>query len=118
MDDMSKTRRHYNPEFKAQIVLDILREEHTVNELAAKYQISPVVISRWKAEFLEKAAEVFRKGPSDADKELAEKSEHIAELERKVGQLTIETDFLKKKSREFAWWKVIVWRLWSESTKT
>ncbi len=97
---MSRTRRNFSPEFKTQVVLELLREESTVNELAAKYQISPVVISRWKVEFLERASEVFKKGPSDAEKELAEKAEHIAELERKVGQLTIETDFLKKKSRE------------------
>lgn len=97
---MSKTRRHFSPEFKAKIAIELLREEHTVNELAALHQISPILISRWKAEFLERAADVFKKGPSDAEKELAEKAEHISELERKVGQLTIEADFLKKKSKE------------------
>ena len=78
----------------------MLREEVTLNELAAKYQISPVVIGRWKAEFLENASMVFKKGPSDAEKDLAAKDEHIADLERKVGQLTIEVDWMKKKSRE------------------
>ncbi len=97
---MSKTRRNHTPEFKAQVVLELLREESTVNELAARHQISPVLISRWKAELMENAAEVFRKGPSDADQELIQKGEHIADLERKVGQLTVEVDFLKKKSVE------------------
>lgn len=100
METMSKTRRHFSPEFKAQVTLELLREEHTVNELAAKHQISPVLIGRWKAEFLERAPEVFRNGPSDAEKEVVEQTEHIMDLERKVGQLTIEADFLKKKSRE------------------
>lgn len=100
MVSMSKTRRHFNPEFKAQVVLVLLREEHTVNELAAKYQISPAVLGRWKAEFLENAAAVFKTGPSETEKELAEKVELISDLERKVGQLTIEADFLKKKSSE------------------
>ena len=77
-----------------------MREEMTLNELAAKYQISPVVISRWKAEFVERASEVFKKGPSEAEKELEEKQEEISELHRKVGQLTVEVDFLKKKSDE------------------
>lgn len=97
---MSKKRRNYPPEFKAQIVLELLREEKTVNELAAQHQISPVVISRWKADFMERAAEVFKKGPSEAEKELELKEEHIADLERKVGQLTVEVDWLKKKSAE------------------
>jgi len=41
---MSKTRRNFSPEFKAQVFLQLLREEYTVNELAAEHQISPVVI--------------------------------------------------------------------------
>ena len=98
--NMSKTRKTFTPEFKAQVVLQLLREENTVNELAAKHQISPVVIGRWKTQFSERAFEVFRKGPSDAEQLLVEKEEQIAELERKVGQLTIEVDWMKKKSRE------------------
>lgn len=97
---MSKERRNFKPEFKAQVVLELLREEKTLNELAAEYQISPVVISRWKTEFMERAAEVFKKGPSEAEKELIEKEDEIADLHRKVGQLTVEVDFLKKKSAE------------------
>lgn len=98
--NMSKTRKRFSPEFKAQVVLQLLREENTVNELAAMHQISPVVIGRWKAQFLEHSPEVFRKGPSDAELVLEEKEEQIADLERKVGQLTIEVDWMKKKSKE------------------
>ena len=87
---------NYSPEFKAKIVMEILSEEFTINQLAAKYEISPVVLSRWKKEFVERASEVFKKGPSDAEKELDHKKEHIADLERKVGQLTYEVDWLKK----------------------
>ncbi len=100
ISNMSKTRKTFSPEFKAQVVLQLLREENTVNELAAKHQISPVVIGRWKIQFLERASEVFRKGPSDAEQALVEKEDHIADLERKIGQLTIEVDWMKKKSRE------------------
>ena len=91
-----KRRMNYSPEFKAKIVMEILSEEFTINQLAAKYEISPVVLSRWKKEFVERASEVFKKGPSDAEKELDHKKEHIADLERKVGQLTYEVDWLKK----------------------
>jgi transposase len=93
-----KKRTSYPAEFKAKVVLEILSEESTINELASKYSISPVVLSRWKKEFLERASEVFKKGPSESEKELEESKEHIAELERKVGQLTYEVDWLKKKS--------------------
>lgn len=93
-------RNQYSAEFKTKVVLEILQEESTINEIAARLGISPVVISRWKAEFLERASEVFKKGPSDAEKELAAEKERAAALERKVGQLTIEVDWLKKKSDE------------------
>ena len=43
---------------------------------------------------------MFKKGPSESEKELEQSKEHIAELERKVGQLTYEVDWLKKKSTE------------------
>jgi len=95
-----KKRNHYSAEFKSKVVLEVLQEASTVNEIAAKYDISPVIISRWKSEFLERAAEIFKKGPSAAEKELEEKNERVAQLERKVGQLTYEVDWLKKKSEE------------------
>lgn len=91
-----KKRTNYPAEFKTKVVLEILSEESTLNELAAKYEVSPVVLSLWKKEFLERASEVFRKGPSASEKELEQSKEHIAELERKVGQLTYEVDWLKK----------------------
>ena len=95
-----KTRNQYPPEFKTKVVLEILSEQLTVNQIAAKYDVSPVVLSRWKKEFLERASDVFKKGPSEAEKELEQSKEHIADLERKVGQLTYEVDWLKKKSTE------------------
>lgn len=95
-----KKRTYYTAEFKTKVVLEILSEESTVNEIAAKYDVSPVVLSRWKKEFLERASEVFKKGPSESQKELEQSQEHIAELERKIGQLTYEVDWLKKKSTE------------------
>jgi transposase-like protein len=75
-----KKRNHYSAEYKTKVVLEVLREEATVNEIPAKYGISPVMISRWKQEFLERAPEVFKKGASDAEKELEIKQQHVAEL--------------------------------------
>ena len=91
-------RNRYTPEFKTKVVLEVLQEEQTVNEIALKYEISPVMISRWKAEFIERASMVFEKKTSEVDKmrkEYESKQEH---LEKLVGQLTVEVDWLKKKS--------------------
>jgi putative transposase len=94
-------RNHYSPEFKSRIVIEVLREEATVNEIAAREGISPVLISRWKAEFLENAATIFKKGgPTETEKELEAERDRVAKLERKVGQLTYEVDWLKKKSEQ------------------
>jgi putative transposase len=49
---------------------------------------------------MDRAASVFKKGPTDADKELQTEKERTAQLERKIGQLTYEVDWLKKKSEE------------------
>jgi transposase-like protein len=91
-------RNRYTSEFKTKVVLEVLREEQTVNEIAAKYEMSPVMVSRWKAEFLDGASSVFDKKTSDTEKmkkEYESKQEH---LEKLVGQLTVEVDWLKKKS--------------------
>ncbi|MGG1601142.1 IS3 family transposase [Paenibacillus naphthalenovorans] len=89
-------RNRYTSEFKTKVVLEVLQEEQTVNEIAAKYEVSPVMVSRWKAEFLERASVVFEKKTSEVDKlkkEYESKQEH---LEKLVGQLTVEVDWLKK----------------------
>ncbi|MFD2671787.1 IS3 family transposase [Marinicrinis sediminis] len=89
-------RNRYTSEFKTKVVLEVLQEQQTVNEIAAKYEISPVMISRWKGEFMERASTVFDKKTSEVDKmkkEYESKQEH---LEKLVGQLTVEVDWLKK----------------------
>nr|WP_197970091.1 IS3 family transposase [Paenibacillus sp. URB8-2] len=89
-------RNRYTPEFKTKVVLEVLQEEQTVNEIAAKYEMSPVMISRWKAEFLSRASMVFEKGTSEADKMRKEYESKQERLEKLVGQLTVEVDWLKK----------------------
>lgn len=58
-----KKRNQYSSEFKTRVVIEVLREEGTVNEIATKYNIHPVMVNRWKQEFLERAPEVFKRGP-------------------------------------------------------
>lgn len=61
-------RRRYTPEQKAKIVIEVLREERTLNEIAAEYEIHPNQLSRWKAEFLSNAARAFSKETDEVDK--------------------------------------------------
>jgi putative transposase len=93
-----KKRNHYPPAFKTKVVLEVLREERTVNEIASSYELSPVMISRWKAEFLEQASTVFEKKTSETEKLKKEYETKQERLEKLVGQLTVEVDWLKKKS--------------------
>ena len=97
---MNIKRKRYSPEEKAKIVLEVLREEDTLAEIANKYDVSQQLISRWKSEFLSNMATVFDKKTNETEKL---KIEHEAEKEAlvtKIGQLTIDIDWLKKKQVE------------------
>ena len=98
---MTRTRQHHTPEFKFQVVLEALREEHTVTEIAVKHQIHPTLITRWKTEFLETGPKaVFDRNKSVAEtaKLKAESEEKEAKLYQEIGQLTTQLAWLKKKS--------------------
>jgi len=93
-------RRQYTPAEKAKIVLEVLREEDTLAAIANKYDVCQQLISRWKAEFLDNMASVFDKKTNETAKL---KQDHAAEKEAlvgKIGQLTIDIDWLKKKQME------------------
>jgi transposase len=97
---MNTKRKKYVPEEKAKIVLEVLREKNTLAEIANKYDVSQQLISRWKSEFLGNMATVFDKKTNAVEKL---KLEHEAEKEAlvtKIGQLTIDIDWLKKKQVE------------------
>ena len=97
---MSKSRRTFSAEFKARVGLEASRGAKSVNEIASENEVHPVQVSQWKKELLGGAAGLFERGDAKVRKaaEVAERDR--AALERKVGQLTLEVDWLKKKSRE------------------
>ena len=60
------TRRKFTPKFKTKVVLEALKERHSLAELAQKYEIHPTQISAWKRDFLDGAEQVFESGRKDA----------------------------------------------------
>jgi transposase len=85
-------RKKFSASFKAQVALEVIKNELTLAEIAQKYQVHPTQIKDWKAQLIAKAEDVFnakgKKEPSNDG--------YVEALERKAGQLAIEIDFLKK----------------------
>ena len=86
-----KKRKSYASGFKTQVVLEVLQERETVQEIGRKYDLHPSQISSWKSQFLSNASTVFEKGASKTEDDKEKDA-----LFKKVGQLQIENDFLKK----------------------
>jgi transposase len=84
-------RRTFEPEFKARLVLQELTGVKSAAEICREHNLEPQVFVRWKAEFIERAPEIFATEPSQGDEQ-----ERIAELERMVGRLTMELEAAKK----------------------
>ena len=87
------THRSFTPEFKAQVVLEVLTGVRSESLACHHYQLKPDLICRWKAQFLEGAAGVFA---TEVQNEPA--LARVAELERLVGRLTLELEVSKKAS--------------------
>lgn len=97
---MSKKRKTYTPEEKSRIVLEVLREDCTLNEIATREGASPQLISRWKTEFIENMPAVFDKKNAELEQL---KKEHATEkdaLINQIGQLTVDVNWLKKKQEQ------------------
>ncbi len=85
-----RERRTFNAEFKAKVVLELISGKKGLMEASREYGIKDTVLSRWRQEFLERAAQVFEKPKLD------EHEKEVAELERMIGRLTLQLDMAKK----------------------
>ena len=86
-------RRSFSAEFKARVALEALSGAYTMAELAAKHDVHPNMISQWKRKVKESLPEVFSKA---TDRSEAAREAELKELNAKIGQLTMENDFLSK----------------------
>ena len=89
-----RSRRNHSPAFKAKVALAAIREEKTIAELAQQYDIHPNQISDWKKQLLSGAEHLFERGTPTGEQSVSERK--VDELHAKVGQLTMENDFLSK----------------------
>ena len=86
---MKNPRTRHNPGFKAKVALAAVREQETIPELSRRFCVHPNQIYKWKKQFLEQASVVFSGGAEPVDANGREE-----ELLRKIGELTVERDFL------------------------
>ena len=99
---MSRSRRNFSAEFKTNLVLQLLKGEKELNVLAVENDIQPNLLRNWKKEFLTNASLAFdNKREDNLREKLAEERKEKAEYAKKVGQLTMQVDWLKKNLKKF-----------------
>ena len=86
-------RKNHSAAFKAKVALEAVKEEKTLAEIASQYGVHPSLVTKWKKQAVEGMAGVFSGSNQRVDK--SHESE-VHDLHAKIGQLTVENDFLKK----------------------
>ena len=90
---MGKSRSSYSARYKAQVALEALRGERSQAAISRTHRLSGEVVSRWRRQLVQGAADVFKRSTDTSAEQ-----QRIAELERLVGELTLELSALKKVS--------------------
>jgi len=95
---MSKTtrRKRYTGAFKAKVGLEALMGIKTVGQIAREYQVHPVQVTQWKGVIRDHLPELFESARAAGE----DNQELIAQLHEKIGQLSVEVDWLKKKCKQ------------------
>jgi len=87
-------RKVHKPEFKARVALEALKGEQTVSELASRFGVHPTMIHQWKKALLDGASDIFQRGRALAEPDAD--PARIKDLHAKIGELTVERDFLEQ----------------------
>jgi transposase-like protein len=93
---MRRTRKRFSEDFKAKVALEAIKGEKTLAEIASHYEIHPNQVTQWKKRLEEGIPQLFSR---NGDRHLQVQDELIDELYRQIGQLKVELDWVKKKSR-------------------
>ena len=97
---MKSKRRHLSAEFKARVAKQALKGEKTIAEIASSNEVSPAQVGQWKQEAETRLQELFEKVDKKALQAQKKQERNTARMERKVGQLLIEKEFLEKKCEQ------------------
>lgn len=95
---MKAKRRRHDPEFKARVAIEAVKNIRTTAQIAKDFDIHPAQVSDWKKQMLENAVESFSAGKKKSNEE--ELSAEKDQLHAKIGEQAIEIDFLRKKSKQ------------------
>ena len=96
---MKRKRRHLTAEFKARVATEAIKEEKSIQQIAQENNIAPTQVSAWKKELQDRMNEIFE-CKNAAYKQLRHQEKRGGHLERKIGQLVIEKEFLEKKCKQ------------------
>jgi transposase-like protein len=91
-------KKHYTPTFKAQVVLEVLKEEKTIGQIASEYSVHPTQVRKWKTQALEGLPQLLADERKAQRAQEAEHERKLDELYAEIGRLTIQLAWLKKKS--------------------
>ena len=91
-------KKHYTAEQKAKIVLEILKEERTMAQIASEHSIHPNQLYKWKALAIEKLSDIFEDERKNEQAQKAEHERELKELYAEIGKLSTQLNWLKKKS--------------------
>jgi transposase-like protein len=97
-------RRNFTSEYKVKLVLEVLREERTLGEIAAARQINPNQLGKWKRDFLERVPGIFdeKRWAREHEKADREAEAEKGRMLKTIGQLTMERDYLKDATEKLA----------------
>ena len=93
---MKQKRRRYSGALKAKVGLEALMGVKTTSQIAREHQVHPLLVTQWKRILLDRLPGIFERGQQPGD----ESEKTIAQLHQKIGQLTVDLDWLKKKCRQ------------------
>lgn len=87
---MRNKKRNHSPKFKAKVALAAFKGDKTIAELSQQFEVHPTQITSWRKQLLENVQEAFGSGAKVGQEA------HVKDLHAKIGQLTLENDFLSK----------------------